>query len=450
MLGFVVPRIHVLKNNDKVMLLNRDNVKKTVLSVQQYKSLLQIIHADNLKPGKYAVEDNDPDLNTVFTALVKGFFYSDHYKPVVKPLSSYMKENLKMVYLFMTEKCNMHCIYCYKDSEQISSGSQYSSIDVNKVKRLIDTFADMKIKELAFTGGEPLLVREIFELGEYAASKGLYTCLLTNGTLVTPENAPRMKCFNAVKISLDSVIPEINEITRGKGVTERIKRGIRLAKMNENRVVIECVVNARNYDTIERTIRELYRELCVDEIRFTYMEPIGRGKDNPLLMDRPYGETQEHIVKAHWDVVGGKLSKFLQGMLPVDSKCMIGCGAGINEIIVECDGSTYPCRIFQDPAYCMGNLLEESLCDMQQKESFIALRENLSVDRIKGCCDCTYKYLCGGGCRPAHKGFTDDYLINHKDWCDMTCKNLEFILWLQEGIDPFTGEYLYQTESGTL
>lgn len=440
MMMFVVPSIHVLRNNDKVMLYNRDNVKKIVISSQQYETLLQSIHADALKEGKYGIEDSDPAKETVFAGLVKGVFYTETYKQVTKPLSDYIKGNLKMVYLFITDKCNMRCVYCYKDANQISPGSQRAKLDVQKVKRLIDIFAEMKIQELAFTGGEPMLSKEIFELGEYAAGKGLYTCLLTNGTLITPANASRLKCFNVIKISLDSAVAEINEVTRGKGTTNRIKHGIRLAKANGNIVVIECVVNSCNYDSIEKTIHEVYEDLEVDEIRFTYMEPIGRGKNNPLLFNRPYGISQEQIIKAHWNAVGKKLSKFLQGMLPSVSKCMNGCGAGISEIMVECDGSTYPCRMFQHPDYYMGNLLEESIWNMQQKENFAKLRDKLDVDQIKECSKCAYKYLCGAGCRPAHKGFTDDYLVNYPEWCDMTWKNMEFVLWLQEGFDPFTGE----------
>ena len=442
MLTFVVPVIQVLKNHDKVMIMNRDNIKRHVISAEQYQALLSAVGSDELKPGKYTIEDNTPAAEAAFGCLIKNVFHTEGYKPVVKPLSSYMNNghSLKMVYLFMTSRCNMRCIYCYRDAKHVVAGTRSAGVDVPKVKRLIDILADMNIAELAFTGGEPMLVKEIFELGAYAREKGIYTCLLTNGTLITPENVSRLSCFNVVKISLDSAVASVNEITRGKGTTELIKRGIRLVKGQGIKVVIECVVNRSNYETLEQTIRELYMDLGVDEIRFTYMEPIGRGKDNSLLMDGPYDVSQRKIIKAQWDVIGEKYSKTTQGNLISNSKCMTGCGAGISEIMVECDGSTYPCRLFQQPEYYMGNLLEESLSEMQQKSSFQALREKLAVDSVKECMDCSYKYLCGGGCRPAHKGFTGDYQVNARQWCDMTRVNTEFLLWLQERIDPFSGK----------
>ena len=442
MLTFVVPVVQVLNNHDKVMILNRDNIKRHVISTDQYQSLLSAIGSEELKPGTYTVEDGSPASETVFACMVKGVFHTEAYKPVVKPLSNYMNNghSLKMVYLFMTSRCNMRCIYCYRDAKHVVGGERSTGVDVPKVKRLLDILADMHIAELAFTGGEPMLVREIFELGEYARAKGLYTCILTNGTLITPENVSKLACFNAVKISLDSSVASINEITRGKGTTDLIKRGIRLVKEQGIKVVIECVVNNSNFDTLGQTIQELYTDYGVDEIRFTYMEPIGRGKDNSLLLDRPYDTSQLQIIKAQWDVIGEKYSKTTQGNLISNSKCMTGCGAGISEIMIECDGSTYPCRLFQQPEYYMGNLLEESLSEMQQKPSFRTLRETLAVDSVKECKECSYKYLCGGGCRPAHKGFTGDFQVNARQYCDMTRVNTEFLLWLQERIDPFTGK----------
>ena len=57
MLTFVVPVIQVLKNHDKVMIMNRDNIKRHVISAEQYQALLSAVGSDELKPGKYTIED---------------------------------------------------------------------------------------------------------------------------------------------------------------------------------------------------------------------------------------------------------------------------------------------------------------------------------------------------------------------------------------------------------
>lgn len=449
MLTFVIPVLHQIKHSDKVLIVNRDNLKRNLTSLQSYQDLLAAIQEDELKCGKYEISPEDPAAKTVFECLVKGVFYAKETETHPKGLVVKAAGKPKMVYLCITSQCNMQCVYCYKDAVHISQSHQVIDLDIPKVKQLIDEFADMCVTEVVFSGGEPMLANGLFEVAAYAKSLGIHTCLLTNGTLITPANVNQLACFDTVKISLDSVVASENEQTRGKGMTDRILRGMKLVKEQGLKLIAECVINKSNYDSLDNTISVLYKQIGVDGIRFTYMVPVGRGENNALALDIPYDVSQKHIVDMHFRALGERYMDVIGDSTFSICKPLVGCGAGINEIMVECDGRTYPCRMFHNDNYYMGNLFQETFQEMQQKDSFQAFRRSIMVDAIEDCKDCTVKYMCAGGCRPAHRGFTGELRTNYPQWCLMTHKNLEYLLWLQENINPITGQPMQTDNAGT-
>ena len=89
-----------------------------------------------------------------------------------------------------TRTCNLNCIHCYSKST-----SQYyeGELSTDEGKQLIDDLAEFKVPSILFSGGEPLIRKDIFELIEYATSKGLRAVLSTNGTLINQKVAGRLK-----------------------------------------------------------------------------------------------------------------------------------------------------------------------------------------------------------------------------------------------------------------
>ena len=97
-----------------------------------------------------------------------------------------------------------------------------------EAKRFIDDLAEAKSPVLLFSGGEPLIRPDFFELAEYTISKGLRATLSTNGTLITPEVARRIKDIGIsyVGISLDG-LEDVNDKFRGKeGAFKAAMQGI--------------------------------------------------------------------------------------------------------------------------------------------------------------------------------------------------------------------------------
>src|SRR4029077_9781685 len=114
----------------------------------------------------------------------------------------------------LTRTCNLGCVHCYTASE----AKKYpDEIDAAKAKEVLDDPAAFKVPAVLFSGGEPLVRPDLFEIAAYARSKGLHVVLSTNGTLIDRQTAQRLKELNFayVGISLDSAIPSIHDEFRG-------------------------------------------------------------------------------------------------------------------------------------------------------------------------------------------------------------------------------------------
>ena len=137
------------------------------------------------------------------------------YLPGKQPVLRQVQAPLKMVYYAITEGCNLRCPYCYASSEKPLPGelSTAQSLD------LVDQVADMGAEVMVFTGGEPMMRKDLFDIAARATERGMRANIITNATLIRkPEMARKVaRTFSAVTVSVDGGTAEIHERTRGKG-----------------------------------------------------------------------------------------------------------------------------------------------------------------------------------------------------------------------------------------
>ena len=84
-----------------------------------------------------------------------------------------------------TNQCNLKCVHCYQDAEEATE----RELSTDEAKKMIDEIARAGFKIMIFSGGEPLLRPDIYELVAHAASRGLRPVFGSNGTLITDEVA---------------------------------------------------------------------------------------------------------------------------------------------------------------------------------------------------------------------------------------------------------------------
>ncbi len=97
------------------------------------------------------------------------------------------------VMIEVTPKCNFKCDFCFNKISFAKHGRGIKPLSASYVKKIIDNVSSAGIQVIRFTGGEPLLRKDIFTLFKYAKSKNLEVRLNTNGYLIDKKIAEKLK-----------------------------------------------------------------------------------------------------------------------------------------------------------------------------------------------------------------------------------------------------------------
>ena len=176
----------------------------------------------------------------------------------------------------ITRTCNLRCVHCYNDS---GFGKKCNDVTNEEAKEIIDDLAEFGVPSILFSGGEPLMREDLFDLIQYANDKGLRTVISTNGTLITADKAKLIKksCVSYVGISLDGIGP-INDKFRGvAGAFERAVKGIRNCKDLGIRVGLRLTLTQRNLRDLEKLF-DFFEEENIERACFYHLVPCGRGE----------------------------------------------------------------------------------------------------------------------------------------------------------------------------
>jgi AdoMet-dependent heme synthase len=127
----------------------------------------------------------------------------------------------------VTYRCQCRCEHCYSNSPDRPRENEMSTEEIRSV---LDQIRQLGAMAVHFSGGEPLLREDLFDLVSHARSLGLLTRVNSNGLLLTEEAVKRLKAVGLTEcgVSLDSADPEVHDRFRGMpGLHERAVRGIR-------------------------------------------------------------------------------------------------------------------------------------------------------------------------------------------------------------------------------
>ncbi len=182
----------------------------------------------------------------------------------------------------LTYKCNLRCKMC----NIMNLPQQEDELSTEQVFHIIDEAKANGIKQILFTGGEPFLRKDIFEICQYSSEKGLMNIVTTNGTLIDENLAEAIftSGINHIHFSLDGT-EESNDFFRGSGVFSKVIKAIQLLdnKRKNKRhfsIGIACTVMNKNVKDLFGVLH-LADTLGVDSINF---QPL--IKDNTNFVNR--------------------------------------------------------------------------------------------------------------------------------------------------------------------
>ena len=128
-------------------------------------------------------------------------------------LLQFSKDKKPVVVWNMTKRCNLKCVHCYAQAVPVDGADDIST---EQAKAMIDDLAAYGAPVMLFSGGEPLVRKDLVELASHATSRGMRAVISTNGTLITKEKARELKGvgLSYVGISLDGM-EEVHDRFRG-------------------------------------------------------------------------------------------------------------------------------------------------------------------------------------------------------------------------------------------
>ena len=200
-----------------------------------------------------------------------------------------------MVVWNLSRRCNLFCAHCYSDSHNRDYADE---LGTEEALGVIDDLAQFGVPVILFSGGEPLLRPDLFQLIRHAQSRSIRAVISTNGTLITPALAQEMRDLGLsyVGVSIDG--PErVHDKFRGKlGAFQESLRGIRACLDADLRVGIRVTLTRYNYRYLDELF-DLVEEENIPRACFYHLAYAGRGDRLQTMhrVDLTHEETRDAV-----------------------------------------------------------------------------------------------------------------------------------------------------------
>ena len=351
--------------------------------------------------------------------------FSGTYKPVV--------------FWNITDRCNLNCIHCYNRSGPGCRAE--GELSTSEALALIDDLAGMGIPLVLFTGGEPLMREDIWELAQHARKKGIKMALSTNGTLITPVIAHRIReCgIEYAGISLDGARPETHDRFRNSpGAFKRTVAAFSSCREAGLRCGVRVTLTRENCGELEALI-DLAVTLGASRFCLYWLVPTGRGTESYERLQLGVGEVTEALSLLYRKAkeIDPASMEFLTVDAPQDCIHLLtsmeedgspdiaearellqslngGCSAGTRVANIDSHGNVYPCQFARSENFLIGNIKNKPFSTIWGDTTHPVLSQFREKQARFGgrCAGCTYRNLCGGGCR------VRAYAVNGDFWAE--------------------------------
>ncbi len=201
--------------------------------------------------------------------------YGRDSKRLPSHLLQFSKDKKPVVVWNVTRRCNLRCVHCYAHAKDIEFENE---LTIEEGKELLDDLAEFGCPVILFSGGEPLMRKDLPELAEYARSKGMRAVISTNGTLIDKNMARTLReiGLSYVGISLDGVKATNDKFRGVEGAFDAALEGLRNCKAEGIKVGLRFTINKKNVKDIP-AIFDLLEEEDIPRICFYHLVYAGRG-----------------------------------------------------------------------------------------------------------------------------------------------------------------------------
>jgi len=334
-----------------------------------------------------------------------------------------------------TSRCNLKCLHCYSSSTSDRSSSELSTAEA---KRLLHQLTEVNCPVVLFTGGEPLLREDLFELLAEAKQLSLRTVISTNGTLIDSAAAKNFVALGVsyVGVSIDGDQPLHDKFRQSPGCFKAALKGVENCQNAGLRTGLRFTITKQNADKIP-AVFDIAAEANIRRICFYHLVKAGRAskitdnKPNAIetrrAVDTIIEKTGEFVQKKLVDevlTVGNHadgsylLLKMTREKKPLYQKAkdllLANGGSKIGEKIasVTWDGSVHADQFWWN--YSLGNVEDKTFKEIWNNpdEPVLHKLRNKDVFADERCLKCKWFDLCKGNFRFLGAKSDDRYWLN--------------------------------------
>lgn len=251
-----------------------------------------------------------------------------------------------IAFIEVTRACNLRCKHCLNNSGRVME----NQLTTEEIYKLINDLANAGIQEIRFTGGEPLVHKDIYKMIELATKLGIYVSIGTNGTLIDKQTAQKLKEAGLKKAvtSLDGT-QEKHDSIRGKGNYEKTVTSIRYLQEQGIKIKVNSVIMRSNMDDVIMLVKEL-NKMKIDTLIRRFIES-GRGVqlENNTLSKEDYDYVRNELdyelkndpyIRGHYIRLNDE-ARDKKINLPFEIKK--GCKAGQRALVITPNGDIHFC-----------------------------------------------------------------------------------------------------------
>ncbi len=163
---------------------------------------------------------------------------------------------IKVLRVALTQRCNLNCIYCHHEGECSQADNGRKEISKEDIEDLLKVSKELGIKKVRFTGGEPLVRKDIVDIVDIASRYMDDVSISTNGTLLCDKVSDLKEAgISRFNVTLNTLNEDTYESITGKNKLQEVKDGIE--KTYEEGlfpIKLNVVVMKRNYPEIRDMI----------------------------------------------------------------------------------------------------------------------------------------------------------------------------------------------------
>jgi heme b synthase len=375
--------------------------------------------------------DGDGTIKKAYHGMKDGS--GDPAAAMAKRFMENREAQLRLVFWETTAGCNLECVHC----RRLDVGHKLMASDLSTAesKTLIDQIRATGECILVLSGGEPLIRPDIFELARYATDVGLTVALATNGTMVTPAVAAKIKesGVQRVSISLDGGSAGTHDLFRKlPGSYERAVEGIKHIQAAGVETQVNSTIAKHNIHELEKIYENAIALGCM-ALHIFMLVPVGCGveieasqsldaDEYERALNWFYDKSKEgriqtkatcaphyfRIMRQRAAQEGIEVTPKNYGMAAMTK----GCLAGQSICFVSHKGEVFPCGYLPLE---VGNVRTTDFKEIWEKaEPFVKLRDPENLEGKCGACD--YKTVCEG-CRARAFFYTGGDYLAEEPYC---------------------------------